>query len=297
MKKVFTLLFLIIASFRSEAQVTSLSETFNIYCAVLGENYPTNWSEYDNYSNPVISWTCAPDQGRGATATTTSPGILCTNYDGVNNYVDTSWLFTPQLNLSWVTGNIYLQFDSKYIIEGGRMSLLVSNTYEAGWAPDTALATHTWYDATSSITPVLGNVGTSDWITYVVDLTAFKSSPLYVAFRFTGSSLGASTWIIDNVYTTQTPTGIPIVTKSTLPLTVIGNSTSDQIILSYNVPYAAVYQLVIYDMIGNIVYKGSVNAQPGEASQTISGLGLNDGMYLVKMSDGAVYNTAKIMIR
>jgi len=296
MKKIVMILVCSALAIRSGAQVISLSETFNSYCAVLGENYPVNWSEYDIFSDPLIAWTCGPTEGRGTSPTTTSPGIMCTNYDGVNYYQDTAWLFTPQLNLSFYTGDIYLQFDSKYILGEGRFSVLVSNDYQAGWSPDTAIGMHTWYDASSSITPVLGNVGTSDWVTYVVNLTAFKSAPMYVAFRYTSSATGQSTWILDNVYTTQT-TGIPAVEKNSLSLVVIGQSSPEQVTLSYNVPVAANYQLVMYNMMGSVVYKEAISAQPGAVTHTINGLDLNAGMYLVKMGNDLVYNTAKVIIR
>jgi len=298
MKKILTLLFFAAFSSNAGAQAISLSENFNSNCAVLGENYPANWSEYDIFSDPTIAWTCGPTEGRGTSATTTSPGIMVTNYDGVNFYQDTAWLFTPQLNLSFYTGDIYLQFDSKYILADGRYSLLVSNDYQAGWNPDTVLGTHIWYDATSSISPVLGNIGTSDWVTYVINLTAFKSAPMYVAFRYTSSATEQSTWVIDNVLTTQTPpSGIHSVNKNAFPLVVVGNSSPDLVTLSYNVSAAATYQLRMYDMMGRTVYEASVNAQPGDARYAISGLGLAAGMYLIKMSDGLTYNTAKVMIR
>ena len=297
MKKI-SILFLSLAfGFTAHSQVVFLSETFNENCAAYGENYPANWSEYDILSNPPIAWTCAPTEGRGVSPTTTSPGIMCTNYDGVQLYLDTAWLFTPQLNLSFYAGDIYLQFDSKYMLASGRLSVLVSNDYQAGWPPDTVLGTHVWYDATSSISPVLGNVGTSDWTTYVIDLTPFKSSPMYVAFRYTASAAGQGTWIIDNVYTTQTPSAISNVEKSSLSLSVIGQSSPDQMTLSYNVPTAADYSLEIYNMMGAVVYKESINAQPGSLVHTINGLGLVAGMYLVKMGNEQVYNTAKVIVR
>ena len=214
MKKLILLSFFAINILNAHAQVTGLSEYFNSNCAVSGENYPNNWSEYDIYSYPKIAWTCGPTEGRGTLPTTTSPGIMCNNYDGSNFYVDTAWLFTPQLNLNYYAGNIYLQFDSKFTNDAARLSLLVSNTYQAGWPPDTVLSVHTWYDVTSATTPVLDNTGSSDWVTHVVDLTPYKASPMYVAFRYTSNATSSGTWIIDNVLTTQVPfTGVPVVQK------------------------------------------------------------------------------------
>ena len=53
----------------------------------------------------------------------------------------------------------------------------------------------------------------------------------------------------------------------------------------------------MYDIIGRIVYKESINVQLGAGTYEINGLDLHQGMYLLKMDDGANYSTAKVMIR
>ncbi len=298
MKKLILLSFFAVNILNAHAQVTGLDEKFNSNCAVSGENYPNNWSEYDIYSYPKIAWTCGPTEGRGTLPTTTSPGIMCNNYDDVNFYVDTAWLFTPLLNLNWISGDIYLQFDSKFTNDAARLSLLVSNNYQVGWPPDTVLNVHTWYDVTSATTPVLGNTGSSDWVTHVVDLTPYKASPMYVAFRYTSNATSSGTWIIDNVLTTQVPfTGVPVVQKNALLLSVVGNSTPDHIKLSYNAPDVATYKLEMYDIMGRIIHQEAINAQLGASIYDINGLDLHQGMYLLKMDDGANYSIAKVMIR
>jgi len=294
MKKIFILLSFVISTLNSSAQVTFLAEEHFDNCAVYGENYPNYWTAYDIFTNPLIAWTCGPSDGRGATSTTTSPGIKCNNYDGVNYYVDTAWLFTPQLNLSWISGNVYLQFDTKFINNAARLSILVSNTY----TPGSALAGQTWTDITATSNPVLNNMGTSTWTTHVVDLTPYKASPVYVAFRYTSDMTGSGTWIIDNVLTTQIPfTGLPVIEKSLLSLNVYANNTPGQVTLTCDVPVAATYQLSIYDMVGRLVHKELINTPSGSSIHTINNLDLRQGIYLVKMENGNDYNTAKLMIR
>ena len=297
MKHLFLLSLLAISAIKASAQVTSLSENFNSNCAVLGENYPNYWSEYDIYSNPVIAWTCGPSDGRGTSEGTTSPGIQCHNDDGFTTYTDTAWLFTPQLNLSFYSGGIYLQFDTKFLNDAARLSILVSNSYQAGWPPDTLLAEQTWSDLTSGVSPDLGNTGSATWTTHSVDLTPYKSAPLYVAFRYTSSSTGSSTWIIDNVSTTQTPVNrVSIIEKNALSLNVVG-AAPGKIVLSYSVPVAATYRLAVYDMVGRVVHKETLNVQEGTTTHTIDDLDLQEGMYLVKMDNGITHTTAKAIVR
>ena len=274
MKK-FVLFALFVACVSStDAQVTALDERFNTFCAVLGENYPTYWSEYDIYSDPLIAWTCAPSEGRGGT-----PGIGCNNYDGTTYYVDTAWLFTPQLNLSYYTA---------------RLSVLISNVYQTGALPDTG---QMWNDITNACTPVLGNVGSTDWETHQVDLTPYAGSPLFVAFRYSADVVGSGQWLIDNVLTTQTVLGVQLVDNKVLPLAVVGNSTEGEITISYSAPATGSYDLAIYDMTGRKIHAEVIEAHAGTNSYAIGGLSLASGMYLVKMGNGNVYGTTKAMVQ
>jgi hypothetical protein len=289
MKKLLLFSFLVISLSRTNAQVTSLNEHFNTFCAVLGENYPTYWSEYDIYANPLIAWTCAPSGGRNGT-----PGIGCNNYDGTTYYVDTAWLFTPQLNLSYYTGSIYLQFDTKFTSAAARLSVLISDTYVGGTPPDSGRG---WNDITSAFTPVLDNYGSSDWETHQVDLTPYAAAPLFVAFRYTSDVTGSGIWMIDNVLTTQIKLGLPPLDNKTLPLSVIGNCTSGQIALSYSATDAGQYNLTIYDMTGRKVHAEELALHAGPGNYTVDGLALPAGMYLVKLGNGSVYGTAKAVIQ
>ena len=289
MKKFILFALLAISVSCSHAQVTSLDEHFNTFCAVLGENYPTYWTEYDIYSDPQIAWSCAPVGGRNGT-----PGIGCNNYDGTAYYVDTAWLFTPQLNLSYYTGSIYLQFDTKYSLDAARLSVLVSSVYQAGTLPNTG---QDWNDITSAFSPVLDNEGGNDWETHQVDLTPYANAPLFVAFRYTADVVGSGQWMIDNVLTTQIKLVVQTANNKVLPLSVIGLCTTGQITLSYSAPAAGQYGVTIYDMTGRKVYSGEIAARAGTNSYTIDGLNLAGGMYLVKVGNGTVYGTAKAIVQ
>ena len=291
MKKLLLFALLVVSATRSDAQVVSLYERFNTSCAILGANYPNFWSEYDIYSSsiPSIAWACGPTDGRSGTA-----GIECDNFDGTTYYVDTAWLFTPQLNLSHYTGNIYLQFDTRFASNAGRLAVLISNTYIPGAGrPDLG---QTWYDVTSASTPIIGGSGSNTWQTQQIDLTPYAASPMYVAFRYTSDVTGSGKWIIDNVLTTQQELGVAVTEDKTLPLTVIGHSTPGNIEISYGITAPGQYDLSIYDMVGRQVHKETISAHMGAATYTISGISLHSGMYLIKMGNDSIYGTAKVVI-
>ena len=288
MKNFFLFALLVISASQAGAQVTALDEHFNTFCVISGENYPTYWSEYDLYSNPLLAWGCDPTGGREGT-----PGIGCNNFDGTTYYVDTAWLFTPQLNLSYYTGNIFLNFDTKFTSNAGRLAFMISSTYVPGGGGS---GEQVWSDISEACTPVLDNTGSTDWETHQVDLTPYAATPLYVSFRYTSDVTGSGKWLIDNVRTTQTVLGVAKTNNKILPLSVLGYATSAQITLSFSAPTAGQYQISVYDMVGRRVHTEEITAQAGDGRRLITGLSLNSGMYLVKMGNGEVYSTVKAII-
>ena len=135
MKLIFPFLLLLACVTTTFAQVTSLNENFDVSCATTGANYPLGWSEINTVAPlSALAWTCAPLDGRWGTG-----GIECNSYYSGVNYKDTAWLFTPQLDLSGYTGNIYLRFDSKYEFIAARLSVLASNHYTPGTNPDSVV--------------------------------------------------------------------------------------------------------------------------------------------------------------
>jgi hypothetical protein len=157
----FLIFIFIIAS--ANAQVTTtLNENFDVSCkGNSGPDYPPGWSEY-NIIQPKnnLGWNCTPD-GEGGT-----PGIQCYgNYNG-SNYLDTAWLFTPQLDLSGYTGNVYFQFDAKYEMTLEKFAIFSTQ----GNIPDSIFV---FSDLTDSVKPQLSinPVDSSAWTTYQVDIT------------------------------------------------------------------------------------------------------------------------------
>jgi hypothetical protein len=290
-KHILCVLLLTISALAASAQYRgALVQDFDTACAST-TGFPPDWVAYNPISSTITngSWQCAPTGGRWGT-----PGMACTGTWAGQDHLDTALLVSPGLNLSGYTGNIYLQFDSKTtnIYVAGRLDLIVSfdsTINDSFISQDSSLDT--------SLNPVINEDDSTGWVTHRVNLTPYKSIvPLYVAFMYTSATTTGSTWYLDNINTTIFPAGISKITKNTLPLTVIGNSTSSQISFSYTTSLSGIYDLVIYDMVGHKVYEADMNAQQGKAIYTIDGLSLHSGMYLIKMGNGLVYGTTKTIV-
>lgn len=289
MKKIFLVLILISAAFTGMAQVTSVTEDFNVSCINVGPNYPPFWSQW-NIIPPLspLAWNCAPLSGRDGT-----PGMQCNGYYSGVYYLDTAWLFTPQLDLTHYDNDVYIKFDSRYEHSAAKLSVMVSTNYNKYRDPDSPIV---WNDLTSALTPIFTPDDSLGWVTHWADLTPYKSVPLYVAFRYTSTTSAAGAWTLDNIMTTPFSMNVTTVQKQNVPLTILGNSSSSQIMFSYNTYAAGNYDVVLYDNIGREVYKGTISSRGGSQVYTLSNLSLHPGMYVLKMGNHEGYGTVKTIV-
>jgi len=293
MKKLIPCFLLTICTIGATAQATFLSEDFNSPCGS-ATGFPVDWSAYNPLpaTIPDGQWACAPAGGRYS-----SHGIACTSVWGTPRayHFDTSYLVSPALNLSGYPGNIYLHFDTKTsnINLGGRLSFILSSS-------DTTFDTvggAVFADRTTELSPTFGNDDSTEWVTHIADLTPYKTSvPLYVAFRYTANDTSGSTWYVDDVFTTTFPANVPLLDKSALMLSVIGTSTSSQITLSCRAGTGGKYHLGIIDMLGREVYQEELTLFASKATYPINGLNLAPGMYLIKISNGEAYSSARTIV-
>ena len=123
------------------------------------------------------------------------------------------------------------------------------------------------------------------------------SGYFYIAFRFTGTNITGGTWFLDNVNLTTTPLHITDADKQTIPLTVIGASTTNNITLSYSSVTTGAGHLAVYDMMGREVYKEDIVFNGTQAIHTIKGLGLAPGMYVIKIGNDLAYSVAKVVVQ
>ncbi len=277
--------------FTTNAQVTTFSQNFDVMCA--GGGAPS-WYIHNPIpgSDPAAAWTCTPDHGRPQLSGTLTPGVMCSGVYGTPPayHLDTSYLLTPLLYLpsSTYPGHVFLNFDAKTtrIFLGGELSVAVLDT-----------AFHPIPDSTT-MDPLVSTDDSSGWVTHQVMLDTFKDKvPFYLAFRYISTNMTGSTWYIDNVNITSSPLQVPRLNRADLPLIILGNSSPSQITLSYSTDAASLCHLYVYDLVGREVYKEQYYSSGGAEIRTLSGLGLREGMYILKLDNGDAYGVTKVMIQ
>ena len=120
-----------------------------------------------------------------------NPYVQISNYDGSNNHASEEWLISPSIDLSGVTTPT-LSFDNAYNYSGSQLELKVSEDYVSG---DPTAAS--WDDLTIQAIWSGGSfifVNSGD-----IDLSAYTSSNIHIAFRYLGSAVDGSTWELDNI--------------------------------------------------------------------------------------------------
>jgi len=292
MKQLIVSFIFLLFSCGSFAQLTAFEDNFNTTCIANG-NVPyigtSGWMTYCKY---LENWACTATDGRNGTA-----GAFCTNIVGSTKYLDTAYLISPKLDLTGTTGNLYLQWDSKLtnFVSGAKLTVIYQWDTTANLVPDTGhLAMYS--NLQSLITPSFSEADSVGWVTHQIDITAYKNLDFFIAFRYTGSITTGNIWYIDNVNITDTPLAVVDVSKETMPLTVIGNSTSGQIQLTFTVQEAGKYKLSVYDVMGREVFSDNIYAASGTSRHTISDIALHSGMYFIKMGNGSAYGTAKTVV-
>lgn len=296
MKKLILLVTMAVATTFSNAQtVTSLAETFNVSCASVGPNYPLYWTQW-NIIPPVaaLAWNCTPAGGRYGSA-----GIQCNSYISGVHYLDTAWLFTPRLDLSGYADSIYLRFDSRYDVSGARMQVVINPTMDSVQQFMDSPYVNYWTDAETygRMSPVIGPDDSAGWVTHYVNLTHFKSTPIYVAFRYASTNTTGGAWTIDNVFLTPWGLNVNEVNRHTMKLSILGTTTSSELSFAGNFPVSGNYNVQLYDNIGRTVYSGQVYATSGNSSHTITGLGLRSDIYFLRVGNETAYTVASAMVR
>jgi Secretion system C-terminal sorting domain len=282
----------------SFGQDTTLSENFDVACAFT-TGMPFKWFVYNppstNYSAPNGRWKCDPLNGRKNDAGTLTPGMTCTGLWSSSFHHDTSVLITPLMDLTHYT-HAYLHFDTKAdtIISGSGLSILVSR--------DTVFPVNlaNYHDTTAIMSPPFSVLDTSSWISHEIDLTSLTlpgSRPVYFAFMYTSTATSGSFWHIDNVNITHSRLSVVNVDKRNIPLTIIGQSSGYEIKIAFGSKVSGNIQFGIYDMVGRLVYKESINSLEANNTHTVSGLNLNSGMYIIKAMDENGLGTTKVLIQ
>ncbi|MBI9055640.1 MAG: choice-of-anchor J domain-containing protein [Bacteroidales bacterium] len=111
-----------------------------------------------------------------------------------------AWLITPAVDLS-ATTSPYLSFYSALKYHAGDiLSVHVSTDYDGGDSPQTATWTElTGADIVTTSDPVDGDSGYNYTESGNVDLSAYKSAGVYIAFKYNGSNTLTTKYRVDNI--------------------------------------------------------------------------------------------------
>jgi hypothetical protein len=230
-------------------------------------------------------WGCNTNGNNG------TPGVQMSGITGTgNNVANEDWLITPKLDLSAMT-SAYLQFDEWKRFAGNELQVLVSNDYTGAGSPSAA----TWLDLNIMMAPA----DTAIWQTYEAEITAYKSQPFHVAFRYTSTANAGYQLRVDNVVVSPTSltVGVLSFSKTAFSFRVVGQPVSHGLSLEYNVPEEGQYDINIYDLAGRVMYHRQLNAARGTQRVMLSDLSLGSGFYTIKMSNSKAFGVTKAIIR
>ncbi|WP_118975558.1 T9SS type A sorting domain-containing protein [Taibaiella koreensis] len=267
------------------AAMTSLNETF-ASC-----NFPA-MGVFVQYSVAgTKTWRCSTRNYHGTADTFSvyinggsATGISEANDDWLISKApfDFSALTSPELSL-WQ----YRHFDGNVT-----RTVKISTNYVAGTNPNSAI----W---TTLTVPAMGTTPTADTWEQVagIDLTPYKSSPFYIAFTYNCGTDGAYELTYDDIKVQNKTVGIFGTNRGQLALQVLGDATANAIQLGISLEKAADVTAQVFDMTGRKVYSQALKVNSGRGVYTLSNTGLQAGMYVIRITNGAEFGSIKAMVK
>lgn len=259
--------------------VTSLNENFDNACATGSTNQlPNGWSKYS--VSGTQQWNCYSYGYQG------TPCYNMNGYQsGVNN-VNEDWLITPRMDLSSMSA-AYFIFRGYKKFAGDDMHVMVSNSYSGNGAPASG-----WTDLNVNFSAVDTN-----FKVFSADISAYKNQPVFVAFKYTSTATAAAQWKVDNVVVSTSPTSVANLAKNNMELMVVGNATSSNITLMFDVKEAGAYNVSVLDITGRELVRRNVVLGTGVQRFSVDGMSLSSGMYIVKISNENSFGATKAVVQ
>jgi hypothetical protein len=249
--------------------ITSLNETFT-------DCLDPDMGVFKHVSNSGSqTWRCGTQGRTDANAVYINGGFS----GGANDNED--WLITAgTVNLASIT-NPKLEFWEKIRYTGATTKIVLASTNYTG-SGDPALATwQTLKDVTAETS--------TDWTAFSnISLSAYQSTPFYLAFKYTSSAAagGAQEWSLDDIKISSGPaTGISDSKLNGMGLSVLGTATSEQIVLGITMKESAALNIAVYDITGRKVYEANQRVQEGVNQYKIQNVHLTKGLYVIRVND------------
>jgi len=179
-------------------------------CTVVGSPMLSDGFYQYSVTGPQ-TWGCTTNFGHDmadATGTASKGNALQINGYSGGNIQNEDWLISPALNLSAMNYAV-LSFWTRSAFAGDKLQLKLSTNYTGTGNPSAA----TWIDLDGKFPETGSDIWTkSDNI----DLSAYKGTPVYIAFVYHSTNLSASRWTVDDfaVTNSSTPPAVDISTST-----------------------------------------------------------------------------------
>jgi hypothetical protein len=156
------------------------------------------WSQYSVTGPQVWGCTTFGRDPNAPTGTAAAPyGVQINGYSS-GNVPNEDWFISPAVDLTSYAYPLF-SFWSRTAFTGPSLKLRVSTNYSGTGSPSAA----TWTD----LNVLFPSAGSDTWTqTANINLAAFKSQKVYVAFVYTSTTAGAARWTLDDIAFTNSPT-------------------------------------------------------------------------------------------
>ncbi|KAA5534676.1 T9SS type A sorting domain-containing protein [Taibaiella lutea] len=234
------------------------------------------------------TWKCNVNGHDDSAAISMSGGVAI----AVSN-TNEDWLISAEpYDFSGMTKPV-LSFWQKRRFEGTVIrTIKISTNYISGTVPDSA----TW---TILQVQDMSHRPDADIWSQVngIDLTDFKGTPFFLAFTYACDTGGAYELSYDDIKVTDNPLNIITPATGNIGLKVLGEATSEKIILDFNLTSDTDLSIRMYDMTGKIVYQQNNKGKAGHRQILIENANIHAGLYIIKMLTNNGSGTIKIVVK
>lgn len=237
------------------------------------------------------TWRCSSRNVHGSTDTFSvyinggsAPGTSEANED---------WLISKApFNFSAMTAPELSLWQYRHFEGNVTRAVKISTNYIPGSNPNSA----NW---TTLTVPAMGTTPTVDTWDQIsgIDLTAYKSSPFYIAFTYNCGTDGAYELTYDDIKVQEKTVGIFGTQRGQIGLQVLGDATPNAIQLGISLQKSADLTAQIFDMTGRKVYSQALKASNGRGVYTLANTGLRAGTYVIRISNGIEFGAIKAMVK
>ncbi|OJW77858.1 MAG: hypothetical protein BGO69_00080 [Bacteroidetes bacterium 46-16] len=261
---------------------------------------PTQWSyNSGNFRNVASATAGQVDSATQAAASDRALGVRQVGYSNATfGGSDSGAAMCIQIANTQHMGAFKLSFD----LQSLDTSSPRTTTWTVDWGTGADPTSFTAAAATGTMTTG-GNTFSNNTINvdFGTDLDSM-SGPIWirvVALNITTGGGNRPTSAIDNFhlsYVNNSPVSVANVSNNKMPLSVIGNATTNQMTLGFTATAAGKYNVEVYDMTGRMLHNEAINAATGAQQYTLTGMNLAAGMYIVKLGNGTYSAVTKAAI-